>query len=130
MKKNLFAIICYITEVNISFAALARPTSLTPTKEKTSSSEAWMFDSSIDFLMTIAYYLLIGALILVWGYVFIKTIRFLFELFYSKNLRYLKVTLPRADSKLDKEKETKKDFKEKIWMMSMFYKAIHKLSEA
>jgi hypothetical protein len=39
MKKILFAIICYITEVNISFAALARPTSLTPTKEKTSSSE-------------------------------------------------------------------------------------------
>jgi len=26
----------------------------------------------------------------------------------------MKVTLPKADSKLDKEKETKKDFKEKI----------------
>jgi hypothetical protein len=57
-------------------------------------------------------------------------VRFLFELYYVKNLRYLKVTVPRADSKLDKEKETKKDFKEKIGMMSMFYKAIHKLSEA
>jgi hypothetical protein len=55
---------------------------------------------------------------------------FLFELRYSKNLRYLKITLPRADSKLDKEKETKKDFKEKVGMMGMFYKAIHKLSEA
>jgi hypothetical protein len=31
---------------------------------------------------------------------------------------------------LDKEKETKKDFKEKIGMMNMFYKAIHKLAEA
>ncbi|MDR3150660.1 MAG: hypothetical protein LBU14_03475 [Candidatus Peribacteria bacterium] len=38
--------------------------------------------------------------------------------------------MPRADSKLDKEKETKKDFKEKIGVMSMFYKAIHKLNEA
>lgn len=36
----------------------------------------------------------------------------------------------KADSKLDKERETKKDFKEKIGMMSMFYKAVHKLSEA
>ncbi|MDR2640042.1 MAG: hypothetical protein LBC61_01555 [Candidatus Peribacteria bacterium] len=42
----------------------------------------------------------------------------------------MKITLPRADSKLDKEKETKKDFKEKIGVMSMFYKAIHKLNEA
>jgi hypothetical protein len=40
---------------------------------------------------------------------------------------YIKVTLPRADSKLDKEKETKKDFKEKIGIMSIFYKAIHKI---
>ncbi len=60
----------------------------------------------------------------------IKAIQLTFELWYSKNLRYLKVTLPRADSKLDKEKETRKDFKEKISTMSMFYKAIHKLSEA
>ncbi|MDP5038970.1 MAG: type IV secretory system conjugative DNA transfer family protein [Candidatus Gracilibacteria bacterium] len=42
----------------------------------------------------------------------------------------MKVTLPKSDSKLDKEKETKKDFKEKIAMMSMFYKAVHKISDA
>jgi hypothetical protein len=59
-----------------------------------------------------------------------KTIQLMFEVWYAKNLRYLRITLPRADSKLDKEKETKKDFKEKIGTMSMFYKAIHKLSEA
>jgi hypothetical protein len=47
-------------------------------------------------------------------FVFVPIVRFLFELYYAKNLRYLKVTVPRADSKLDKEKETKKDFKEKI----------------
>jgi hypothetical protein len=59
-----------------------------------------------------------------------KALRFAFELYYAKNLRYLRITLPRSDSKLDKEKETKKDFKEKIGMMSMFYKAVHKLAEA
>ena len=57
-------------------------------------------------------------------------LRLIFEVYYAKNIRYLKITLPRADSKLDKEQETKKDFKEKLGMMSMFYKAIHKLSEA
>lgn len=33
--------------------------------------------------------------------------------------------LPRADSKLDKEQDTKKDFKEKIGIMSLFYKSVH-----
>ncbi|NDK10035.1 type IV secretory system conjugative DNA transfer family protein [Candidatus Gracilibacteria bacterium] len=69
-------------------------------------------------------------IILTCTFIVYKSIRLAFELFYSKNLRYLKITLPKADSKLDKERETKKDFKEKIGMMSMFYKAIHKLSEA
>ena len=62
--------------------------------------------------------------------IIIKTTRLLFEILNSNNLVYMKVTLPRADSKLDKEKETKKDFKEKVWIMSMFYKAVNKLSEA
>lgn len=63
-------------------------------------------------------------------FIIYKSVRLAFELYYSKNLRYLRITVPRADSKLDKEKETKKDFKEKIGMMSMFYKAVHKLAEA
>ena len=58
-----------------------------------------------------------------------KIIQLSFEIWFSRNLVYMKITLPKADSKLDKEKETKKDFKEKIWIMSMFYKAIHKIAE-
>lgn len=104
------------------------------TKQKTTQTktEEWgMFD--FDFWKYEAYGLL-AFKIFIWGlvtwFIIIPFVRFLFELYYAKHLRYLKVTVPRADSKLDKEKETKKDFKEKIWMMSMFYKAIHKLSEA
>jgi hypothetical protein len=41
----------------------------------------------------------------------------MFELYKSKDLVYLKITLPKKDSKLDKEQETKKDFKEKMGMM-------------
>lgn len=80
--------------------------------------------------LNIIPFLLGATLIIAALFILYKTIRLAFELYYSRHLRYLKITLPKADSKLDKEKETKKDFKEKIGMMSMFYKAIHKLSEA
>ena len=79
--------------------------------------------------MLLDYVLILFFIVALFVIVF-KSIRLVFELYYSKNLRYMKVSLPRADSKMDKEKETKKDFKEKIGIMSMFYKAIHKLSEA
>lgn len=95
------------------------------------SESWWLFD--FDFSSAIKYWTWIfyWILFLIFFYcIFLPIVRFSFELYYAKNLRYLKVTVPRADSKLDKEKETKKDFKEKIGMMSMFYKAIHKLSEA
>jgi hypothetical protein len=60
----------------------------------------------------------------------VKLIRLTFEIVTAKKLVYMRVLMPRADSKLDKERETKKDFKEKTGIMSMFYKATHKLSEA
>jgi len=90
-------------------------------------------EESLGFVDTLKYYtinaikLFFIVIVLVLIY---KLIKLSFELYYSKNLRYLKVTLPRADSKLDKEQATKKDFKEKAGIMSMFYKAIHKLAEA
>ncbi len=116
-------------------AALWRTIQQTPSTPKAEeASESWLlsglgwaFWSVYDNFLSILFYV-----VLVMGVLFIiyKSIRLAFELFYSKNLRYLEVTLPRADSKLDKEKETKKDFKEKIGQMSMFYKAVHKLAEA
>lgn len=42
---------------------------------------------------------------------------------------YIKVILPREDSPKDKEKETEKDFKEKIGIMEQFYRAISELRE-
>jgi hypothetical protein len=97
--------------------------------DKSSQSEGWFSGTEDLFYQTLWF---LGKLLLIFIilYTIYKTIRLIFELYYSKNLRYLQITLPRADSKLDKEKETKKDFKEKIGQMSMFYKAIHKLAEA
>ncbi len=51
--------------------------------------------------------------------------RLVYEVLISQRLVYVKITLPRADSKLDKEQETKKDFKEKIGIMALFYKSVH-----
>ena len=56
--------------------------------------------------------------------------RMTYEVLMANRLVYLKVTLPRADSKLDKEKETKKDFKEKVGIMSVFYKSVHNLTQS
>jgi hypothetical protein len=55
-------------------------------------------------------------------------IRFVFELWLSRNLVYIQVALPRSDSKLDKEHETKKDFKEKIGIMNLVHNSFWKLS--
>lgn len=136
IQKLFFIFLATVTPMSQVFSTWLLWWSKQPesTKQNNSQSsqqqEEWFFDGSLDMLETIWIWVIyiIGAIIL---FIFLKSfLRFIFELYYSKNLRYLKVTVPRADSKLDKEKETKKDFKEKIWMMSMFYKAIHKLSEA
>ncbi len=47
----------------------------------------------------------------------------------AKNLVYLKVTLPRSDSKIDQEKRTEKDFKEKVAIMAQFYRALYEIRE-
>ena len=130
MKNILFFIIWFLSQINSSYAWILNPSAVITTNTVNTQDNVWMFDSSIELLTLAWYYLLQILLVILWFILFVKIMRFLFEIYYAKNLRYLKITVPRADSKLDKEKETKKDFKEKIWMMNMFYKAIHKLSEA
>lgn len=55
----------------------------------------------------------------------IRVLRLVYEVMSTSRMVYMKITLPRADSKLDKEQETKKDFKEKIGIMALFYKSVH-----
>jgi len=103
------------------------------TTKKTNLEDSWNWFSNLSdwgFFMDLLTLIIILLLAYLAFILIKKAVRLAFEIWYSKNLVYLKVTLPKADSKLDKEKETKKDFKEKIWIMSMFYKAIHKISEA
>lgn len=45
----------------------------------------------------------------------------------GKKLISLKIVLPRSDSKMDQEKRTEKDFKEKIAVMEQLFRALHEL---
>lgn len=133
-KKIKYSIIWLLLTSESAFSAgLLNRTQNQNTQNQSSQTqkgESW-FNFEMGRYEEYFFYIVYAVLgFLFFLFVFVPIVRFLFELYYAKNLRYLKVTVPRADSKLDKEKETKKDFKEKIWMMSMFYKAIHKLSEA
>lgn len=85
--------------------------------------------SIIDTLTIWGWYVVYTIVAIIVFNILLKLLRLAYEISTSKNLVYMKVTLPRADSKLDKEKETKKDFKEKAGVMSVFYKSIHKITE-
>lgn len=56
-------------------------------------------------------------------------IRFLYIHHQSKHLVFLRVILPRDDSQKDKEKETEKDFREKVAIMAQFYRNLHETRE-
>ncbi len=47
----------------------------------------------------------------------------------SKNMICMKVMLPRNDTKLDKEQQTKKDFKEKVAIMHQLYRALWEIKQ-
>lgn len=139
MKKIFFIIIWLFLSVSSVFASALNTTKekakniSKDTTKKTNLEDSWNWFSNLSdwgFFMDLLTLIIILLLAYLAFILIKKAVRLAFEIWYSKNLVYLKVTLPKADSKLDKEKETKKDFKEKIWIMSMFYKAIHKISEA
>ena len=126
MKKSFYIFLTFLFSINITYAKLVwtnynYTTTSTP-QNSSFFSNMWLFFK--NFFLFVIYIIII----FVWFLIILKAIRLAFEIYYSKKLVYLKITMPRNDSKLDKEHETKKDFKEKIWIMSMFYKSVHKIS--
>ncbi|MFC1600121.1 type IV secretory system conjugative DNA transfer family protein [Patescibacteria group bacterium] len=55
--------------------------------------------------------------------------RYIFAIKWSKNLVYMRITLPRAETQKDKDKQVEKDFREKIGIMEQFYRNIHEIRE-
>ncbi|MDD5769328.1 MAG: DUF87 domain-containing protein [Candidatus Gracilibacteria bacterium] len=133
MKKIFYIIVFYFLCLNNVFASLLdtkKKLGLTTNNPKETVEATTSSGSFLDSLWNALYITLWGLILFALVILLIKLVRLLFEVGMTKKLVYMKVTLPKADSKLDKEKETKKDFKEKTGMMSMYYKAIHKLSDA
>lgn len=131
MKKLIYSVLFFILSTHSSLASLLdarKKVSWTPAQNQPQTQQDdWSFFQNFD---DIFFYIMLAVIVFCITVLLVKLVRVIFEVTWSKKLVYMKVTLPKADSKLDKEKETKKDFKEKIWMMSMYYKAIHKLSDA
>lgn len=88
----------------------------------------------MDFLGSILgnKWVIIGLLVVVFFYS-LKVLRWLIhhvmEKTSTKNLVYLKIELPRNDSQKDRQEEVEKDFKEKIGIMSQFFRSMHEVSE-
>lgn len=132
MNKLFYIIIAFLSTRDITFAKLiwwSIPLNSAKELSKEVASSPWFFSESMDSISSVFSIVLSIIVIVIWFIIIKKFVRLVFEILYAKNLVYLKIILPRNDSKLDKEHETKKDFKEKIGIMSMFFKATHKLSE-
>ena len=67
--------------------------------------------------------LLLLNIYLVW-WVLKHGIRKVYALYRARSFIKLKILLPRSDSKIDQEKRTEKDFKEKIAVMEQLYRAL------
>ncbi len=68
-----------------------------------------------------------GVIFGIW--LFIHVVRSIYQHQQSKHLIYLKVILPREDSQKDKEKETEKDFREKVSIMTQFFRNLSETRE-
>lgn len=67
--------------------------------------------------------LIIITVVLSWKLV-VRWVRFTYAYYKSKSLVAVKVLLPRKESKIDQEKRTEKDFKEKVAVMEQLYRAL------
>jgi len=78
---------------------------------------AWFMEDPLDRIV------LFLTIWFIWT-IFKASARFLYAVYQSRNLLTLRVLLPRNDSKIDEEKRTEKDWKEKIAVMEQLYRAL------
>ncbi|MBP7113833.1 MAG: hypothetical protein KBA40_00080, partial [Candidatus Peribacteraceae bacterium] len=62
-------------------------------------------------------------------YYAVFTMRYWYAYRAGKKLVSMKVILPRSDSKMDQEKRTEKDFKEKIAIMEQLFRAVNEVKD-
>lgn len=82
----------------------------------------YLLDNPVD----IAFWLIVAYLAQRW---FKHYFRYFYAVRKAKDLVKMKILLPRNDSKIDQEKRTEKDFKEKIAIMEQLYRALSEISK-
>jgi hypothetical protein len=128
-QKNLIKLFFLVVGIFFIFAEDIYAITTRAAKETEKAKEGFfsqMWDSLVYVWTNIGNIILF--VIILW--ITLRIIRLTYEVLTTDRLMYMRITLPRADSKLDKEKETKKDFKEKIGIMTVFYKSIHNITQA
>ena len=78
----------------------------------------WFLENPIDRII------LVAAIWFTWRGLVKPTFRFIYAVTHAKDLITMKVMLPRNDSKIDEEKRTEKDWKEKMAIMEQLYRAL------
>ncbi|MBI3332145.1 hypothetical protein HYZ99_04285, partial [Candidatus Peregrinibacteria bacterium] len=77
----------------------------------------WLVRDPLEAVLSILGFVLAVKLVVRWS-------RFTYAYLMSGRLVSMKVLLPRSDSKIDQEKRTEKDFKEKVAVMEQLYRAL------
>ena len=99
-----------------------------------SNQEIWSQNQSVDFW---SYLYIFLSFVVFWFFVyyFLRFVKFTFGILYdlinADRMVYMKIILPRGDSKSDREvsHEISKDAKEKIGRMSQVFRSLHKLGQ-
>ncbi|NIA02432.1 MAG: DUF87 domain-containing protein, partial [Nitrospirae bacterium] len=76
----------------------------------------------------ISFLLIIVAIVLT-AYYGLRLMRYIHRLYMAKRLIFLRITLAREESPKDKDKQVEKDFRERISIMSQFFRNLHETME-
>lgn len=112
-------------------ASTSSQSSYTSSTQSQDDIFAGMWDKITDYAKTIWWIMLCIFFIIIFFSLIKYIIAFVYDVFNATRMIYVKIIVPRWDSKSDreKEKELAKDMKEKIWRMAQVYRNIHKLWE-
>lgn len=88
------------------------------------------WDQVLPWLLSHWWQVLLGIIVAYYAIrLILGFLRIAYDHARANDMVYLKVTLPRSDSKLDQEKRTEKDFKEKVAIMAQLYRALYEIRE-
>ncbi|MBU1151506.1 ATP-binding protein, partial [Patescibacteria group bacterium] len=94
-------------------------------------SKIWNFTKPLlNYIVNNPVESLIYVILGIFAYmILVKIFLLSYHIKQSRKLIFLRVTMARKDTAKDKEKETEKDFKEKIGVMAQFFRSINETSE-